>query len=238
MAQCSPVPVSPMVGPGLRGSVSVCAREAQRAAHGLGDHVEAHVILVGTFPEALDLRVDDPGIDLLDDVVAEAQPLDGAGGEILDHDVGLLQHLREDLAAAFAAEVQRDAALVGVEQHEVVRIHARRVGGRTAPLVAAFRILDLDDIGAQPGERLGARGSGLELGQVEDLHVFQRGLLRHGVNSCQLERFGACVRLTSHGALVLPALPCCALSYLARVATRFRIPRREIEERAAWHIGF
>jgi len=168
IAQCSPVPVSPMVGPGfgLR-----CAREAQGSADGLRDHVEAHVVLVGAFAEALDLRVDDPGIDLPDNVVAEAQTLDGAGGEILDHDVGLLQHVREDLATAWAAEVQRDAPLVGVEQHEVVRIHPLRVGGRTAPLVAAPGILDLDDIGPQPCERLGARGSGLELGQIKDLHV-------------------------------------------------------------------
>ena len=60
MAQCSPVPVSPMVGPGLSGSVSVRARQAQGSAHGLRDHVEAHVVLVWAVAEALDLRVDDP----------------------------------------------------------------------------------------------------------------------------------------------------------------------------------
>ncbi len=89
-------------------------------------------------------------------MIAEAQPLDGAGGEILDHDVGLLQHLSEDVATTRAAEVQRDAAFVGVEQHEVVRIHPLLVGGSTAPLVAAPGILDFDDIGPQPCERLSA----------------------------------------------------------------------------------
>src|SRR5262249_14956461 len=128
---------------GLRG-----AGQAERAADRLGDHVEAHVVLVRPLAEALDLRVDDPRVDLLDDVVAEAQPLDGAGREVLDHDVGLLEQLREDLAAARRAEVQGDATLVGVEQHEVVRVHALRVGGRAAPLVAALGILHLDDIGA------------------------------------------------------------------------------------------
>ena len=128
-------------------------------------------MFVWTIAKALDLRIDEPGVDLLRDVVAEAQPVDGAGGEILDHDVGLLQHLRENLATAWAAEVQGDAALIGVEQHEVVRIHPRLVGGSTAPLVAAPGILDFDDIGPQPCERLGARGSGLELGQIKDLHV-------------------------------------------------------------------
>src|SRR5712691_1644722 len=104
------------------------AREAQGPAHGLGNHVKAHVVLVWPLPEALDLRVDDTGIDFPDDVVAEAQPFDSAGGKILDHDVGLLQQLSKYFAAARTTEVQGDAALVGVEQHEVVRIHTRLVG--------------------------------------------------------------------------------------------------------------
>ena len=141
---------------GLEGLGLECAREAQGSTRGLSDHVEAHVVLVWTLAKTLDLRVDQAGIDLPDNVIAEAQPLDGAGGEILDHDVGLLQHLRENLATAWAAEVQGDAAFVGVEQHEVVRIHPRLVGGSTAPLVAAPGILDFDDIGAQPCQRLGA----------------------------------------------------------------------------------
>jgi hypothetical protein len=32
-------------------------------------------------------------------------------------------------------------------------------------------MFDVDDGGPQPGERLGAGGPGLELGQIEDLHV-------------------------------------------------------------------
>ena len=33
---------------------------------------------------------------------------------------------------------------------------------------AALRIFDLDDLGAEPGERLGAGGPGLELAQVQN----------------------------------------------------------------------
>src|SRR5262249_3509646 len=76
------------------------ACEAQRASHGLRDHVEAHVVLVRPLAEPLDLRIDQTRIDLADDAPAEAQALDGAGREVLDHHVGLLQHLREDLAPA------------------------------------------------------------------------------------------------------------------------------------------
>src|SRR4029077_13157878 len=41
-------------------------RQAQRSAHGLSDHVEAHVVLVRAVAEPFDLRVDEPGIDLPD----------------------------------------------------------------------------------------------------------------------------------------------------------------------------
>src|SRR5712691_1687201 len=124
------------------------AGEAQGPSHGLGNHVEAHVVLVWTLAEALDLRVDEAGIDLPDDIVAKTQQFDSARGKILDHDVGLLQHLSKYLAATRAAEVQGDAALVGVEQHEVGRIHALLVGGSIAPLVAASGIFYLDDVSA------------------------------------------------------------------------------------------
>src|SRR5215831_11778931 len=104
------------------------AREAQSPTHRLGNHVKAHVVLVWPLPKAFDLRVDNARIDLPNDVVAKAQPFDRARGKILDHDVGLLQHLRKDFAAARATEVQGNAALVGVKQHEIVRVHTRLVG--------------------------------------------------------------------------------------------------------------
>jgi len=62
MAQCSPVPVSPMVGPGLRARSPSCP-SSSGAAHGLSDHVEAHVVLVWALAKAFDLRVDETGID-------------------------------------------------------------------------------------------------------------------------------------------------------------------------------
>src|SRR5215472_14148503 len=56
----------------------------------LRDHVKGQVILIGAIlAEALDRDIDDPGVDLADDVVAKAEPLDDAGGEILGKHVGL-----------------------------------------------------------------------------------------------------------------------------------------------------
>ena len=52
-----------------------------------------------------------------------------------------------------------------------MRVHPLLIGGSTAALVAAPGILDFDDVGPQPCERLSARGSGLELGQIKDLHI-------------------------------------------------------------------
>src|SRR5262249_25409637 len=62
---------------------------AQDAAGRLRDHVEGEVVLVGSASaKALHLRVDDARIDGVHHVVAEPQPLNGAGREILHHDIG------------------------------------------------------------------------------------------------------------------------------------------------------
>src|SRR6266851_2295626 len=54
--------------------------DANRAAGGLGDHVEGEVLLVrAALAETLDLAVDDPRVQLLDDVVAEPGERLGAG---------------------------------------------------------------------------------------------------------------------------------------------------------------
>ena len=53
-----------------------------------------------------------------------------------------------------------------------MRVRAGRRVERAAG-IAVLRVLDLDDVGAEPGERLGAGGAGLELGEVENAHAGQ-----------------------------------------------------------------
>ena len=76
---------------GLERRPVALAGNAHDAAGRLRDHVEGEVVLVGAAgAEALDLRVDDARVDGAHHVVAEPQPLDRAGREILDHDIGAL----------------------------------------------------------------------------------------------------------------------------------------------------
>ena len=70
--------------------------------------------------------------------------------------------------AALGFEVDRDRFLVGVELEEIERVGAAGRPGEGGPAgLAAARVLDLDDLGAEPGERLGAGGPRLELRQIE-----------------------------------------------------------------------
>ena len=45
---------------------------------------------------------------------------------------------------------------------------------------AALRVFDLDDFGAEPGERLGAGRAGLELGQVQNADAGKAAWRRTG----------------------------------------------------------
>ena len=120
-----PVPVSPSDGPGFSGRPSQFAGGAHDAAAGLRDHVEGEVLLVGAaLAEALDLAVDDRRVERSDDVGAEAEPLDRAGGEILHQHVGLGGQVLDQLQALRVLQVDGDRLLVGVEIQEIRVIHA------------------------------------------------------------------------------------------------------------------
>ncbi len=147
---------------GLDRSPARLAGDAHRAAGGLGDRVERKTALIGTAgAEALYLGIDDAGVDRADDVVAEPQPLDRAGREVLGEDVGLLHHLLDQSQAALGLQVDGERPLVGIVHHEVVGIAEAGAAGLAA------RRLDLGDVGAHPGERFGAGRARLELRQIK-----------------------------------------------------------------------
>ena len=104
-------------------------------------------------------------------VVAEPQPLNGARREILHHDIGALaRHVLDELEPALGFQVDGDGFLVGVEQQEIPGSWSCPDAPRNdeAAGFAALRVFHLDDLGTEPGERLGAGRAGLELGQVQN----------------------------------------------------------------------
>src|SRR5262252_3472788 len=70
--------------------------------------------------------------------------------------------------------------LVRIEHHEVVAVRILAIRRRAASLLSAGRVLDLDDLGAEPGERLGDGGTRLELREINHLDAGQ-GRLHHGL---------------------------------------------------------
>ena len=124
--------------------------------------------------KTLDLTVDDARVDLLQHVIAEAEPLNRAGREVLGEYVGLFDQLLDELHALFSLQIDRRGFLVRVQDLEIERIRLVRIGGRDAPPgIAALRVFDFDDLGAEPGQGFGAGRSRLELGQIDDPNAFQ-----------------------------------------------------------------
>ena len=87
-----------------------------------------------------------------------------SGRKVLRHDIPLFHEFEEGIVPRLGLEVQRDATLVGVEIDEVRGVGA--VGPRNAPTsrVTPLKLLNLDDVRAEPGEHLRAQGAGLEPG--------------------------------------------------------------------------
>ena len=114
------------------------------------------------------------GASLDDRVIAEAEPPNGARAEVLDHDVGGVNQLPENLAAGVALEIQGKAALVPVDTQVVgadVVDERWSPGARVVPLAW---LLDLDHLGAHVAQQHGAVGPGHDPGQIDDTNSVQR----------------------------------------------------------------
>ena len=98
------------------------------------------------------------------DLPTEPQSLDRSRREILDKDIRATRHLLNQSEPAFRFEVDGDRFLIGVVDHEIIGVGTRRRPAAERPArFASFGVLHFDNFGAEPGERLGTRGTGLEL---------------------------------------------------------------------------
>ncbi len=175
IASNMPVPVSPKVGPALHGRPSRSPVIAMVPPQAWAIMSKARLLLVrAAAAEAFDLAIDQPRMQRVHDLPAEPQPLDRAGREILDKDVGAPRHLLDQREAPLGFQIDRDRFLVGVVDHEVIRVRAgRRPAAERAPGLAGLRIFDFDNLRAEPGQRFGAGRAGFELGQVENADALE-----------------------------------------------------------------
>ena len=177
------------------------AGHAQRPARGQRDRVEA--LVAAPRPEsaeALDRGVDQPRAAFAQVRVAEPEAIHRAGREVFQDDVDVLRQRAEQVAALIRLEVERDAALVGVQQNEEVGIQPRLVGQETAARFADPWRFDFDHVRAEKGQQLGARRAGLEMRQVQDADVIQ------GEHSGVPHQTGASREPSIHAALAPSAL--------------------------------
>ena len=139
------------------------AGDRHQPAHALGDLVEARPVGIRpVLAEAGNAGIDDARIDLGERLVVDAEPLLHVGTEILDHDIGLLDHALEGGEPFRRLQIERHAALVAVQVLKVAAL--ARAAHR---LFQAGRRLDLDDIGAPIGELAHAGRSRADAGEIE-----------------------------------------------------------------------
>src|ERR1700730_26219 len=131
--------------------------QRHRPARGLRDHVEAFVLAIrAVSAEAFDGQVDQARIDLVQPLPSETPALQRAERKVLGQNVDLLYQFDENFLAALVLEVERDRALVGVEQHEVVRVDAGLLGQLPSPLLSGPRIFQLDYVRPEPRQHFRA----------------------------------------------------------------------------------
>ena len=143
------------------------------ARHGLPDGVVANLIPVGAeLPIGRDIDHNDPGVQLLQDLVAEPHLFDGAGAEVLEDDIGNLDQFPQGFLALLLPQVHTQRLLAAVILHPIGALFPHP-GAVIAGFLAA-QPLHLDNFGPQPGQHLGAARPGLMPAQVNDANAAQR----------------------------------------------------------------
>src|SRR6185295_8998365 len=145
-----------------------------RAAGTLRNILVDLAVLVGTGAEALHRRYDHARIGLVDVVPGQPHAVERTGSEILHQHVAMLDQPLEDFLALGMLGVDRDRALVAVQHREVERVRPLHVAQLPARDVADAGTLDLDAVGTHVGKKLGARRTGLDVGEVENLDAVER----------------------------------------------------------------
>src|SRR3954463_11369739 len=152
-------------------------------AHGAAGRLRDVLVRLGLLEragaEALQRRVDQPRVELVEVLPREPEAVHDAGAEVLDQDVGAVHELAEDLLALVRLHVEGERPLVAVEHREVERVHVGQIAQLGAGDVAAPGLLDLDDVGSHPREELRADRAGLHVRHVEDADALEGLRNRH-----------------------------------------------------------
>jgi hypothetical protein len=160
---------------------------AHSPAHRLGDGFKALVVAIGTVgAEAFDGGVDQARVERRQHLVAQSEAIEGAGAEVLNQHVRLGNHLLEEFLSLGALQIEGQALLVGVEEKKKQAVTIGTIAHIAAGHVAALRFLELDHFRTEEAQHLGARGSRLIVGHVDDADTCQ------GLSHVRLPHFSSC----------------------------------------------
>ena len=144
-------------------------------AHALRDLVESRPVAIGpVLAEPGYAREHDTGVRFFQRLVIDAQANLHVGPVVLDHDVGGLRELHEDLHAFSVLEVERDRALVAMQVLEV-RAFSRSAHRGLQPR----RRLDLDHVRAEVGELAHAGRPGAHAREIKNAETRKSSRSRH-----------------------------------------------------------
>ena len=151
------------------------------AACRLGEDVAARALHPGTArtPRA-SLREDDPRIGLFELLEPQSQAVENADPVVGEHDVTQLGEAAHEAHPFGVLQVDREASLAAVHRVEVVRqVGVARLGSADqldedgAAQVAAFLVLDLDDVGAEVRQKEPREGPLDLLSDLDHLDSFE-----------------------------------------------------------------
>jgi len=117
--------------------------------------------------------IDETRVDPAQLLIAEPVLFGGAGPEVLPENVGFRDQLLENIAAFLGFQIERDASDAAIVGLEIGARHPRQ-DGRAARIVADFRHLDLDHLGAEIGHQHIRHRAGLRRRTGDDLYPLQR----------------------------------------------------------------
>ena len=159
---------------GAHAAAAGLAGHADHAALGLDHEIERGAVAIrAVLAEAGDRAVDDARLPRARLRVADAELVDGADAQVLEHDVGAIEQPEEDRLALGMLQIERDALLVAIQVDEVGRLVAverRPPGARDL----AVERLDLDDLRAVVAEHRRRERAGERVGQIEDDEIAER----------------------------------------------------------------
>jgi hypothetical protein len=158
--------------------VGVRPGQRHQAALALGDLVVAGAAALGpVVAEAADGEQHEAGVELVQPLDTEPQPVEHPGPEVLEQHVGMGHEAAEGLPPVGGLQVEGHRLLVAVAGQEVRRHRVVRGPDERRPpaagLVPTVGGLDLDDPGPHVGEHHPAVRPGQGTGQVDDDDVVQ-----------------------------------------------------------------